>query len=156
MKESELLGKLLPGHPDIFPIIENLREKYQIPEVRLEDDIDWEAVRQDIESQVQESAIFSDSVMMQLQQLKDVVRKLIFGMLRAFMPAMITTVENLAYKTTADLIFEYLLTGKTRDVPQDWFSKVVQVWSFVRQLIDFYHIDDYLSPVIRLSVNCAF
>jgi len=34
MKESELLGKLMPGHPDIFPIIENIREKYQIPEVR--------------------------------------------------------------------------------------------------------------------------
>lgn len=33
MKESELLGTLLPGHPDIFPIIENIREKHQIPEV---------------------------------------------------------------------------------------------------------------------------
>jgi len=28
MKETELLGKLLPGHPDVFPIIENIREKY--------------------------------------------------------------------------------------------------------------------------------
>ena len=33
MKESELLGKLMPGHPDILPIIESIREKYQIPEV---------------------------------------------------------------------------------------------------------------------------
>lgn len=33
MKESELLGKLMPGHPDILPIIENIREKYQLPEV---------------------------------------------------------------------------------------------------------------------------
>jgi hypothetical protein len=31
MKESELLGKLMPGHPDILSIIENIREKYQIP-----------------------------------------------------------------------------------------------------------------------------
>jgi len=40
MQETELLGKLMPGHPDILPIIENLRKKYQIPEVRPEDDID--------------------------------------------------------------------------------------------------------------------
>ena len=55
MKESELVGKLLPGHPDVFPIIENIREKCQIPEVRPEDDgithvlltnyeTDWDAV----------------------------------------------------------------------------------------------------------------
>jgi len=27
MKESELLGKLMPGHADILPTIEGLREK---------------------------------------------------------------------------------------------------------------------------------
>ncbi len=32
MKESELLGKLMPGHPHILLIIENIREKYQLPE----------------------------------------------------------------------------------------------------------------------------
>ena len=38
MKETELLGKLMPGHPDLLPIIENIRGKHQIPEVRPEDD----------------------------------------------------------------------------------------------------------------------
>jgi hypothetical protein len=33
MKESELLGKLMPGHPDVLPILEKIREKYQLPEV---------------------------------------------------------------------------------------------------------------------------
>ena len=44
------------GHPDLLPIIENIREKYQFPEIRPEDDditqvlltnceIDWDAVR---------------------------------------------------------------------------------------------------------------
>jgi len=37
MKETELLGKLMPGHPDVFPIIKNIREKYAIPEVRPEE-----------------------------------------------------------------------------------------------------------------------
>jgi len=56
LKQSELLSKLMPGHPDLIPIIENIREKYQILEVRPEDDditqalltnyeIDWDAVR---------------------------------------------------------------------------------------------------------------
>jgi hypothetical protein len=56
MKEAELLGKILPSHPDIFPIIENIREKYKIPPINPEDsditqllltndEIPWEAVR---------------------------------------------------------------------------------------------------------------
>jgi len=36
MKKSELLGKLMPGHPDILPIIENIRQKYQLSEVASE------------------------------------------------------------------------------------------------------------------------
>jgi len=36
MKESELLGKLILRHPDIFPLIENIRERYQIPKVKPE------------------------------------------------------------------------------------------------------------------------
>jgi hypothetical protein len=39
MKESELLGKLLPGHSDIFPSIENIRAKYQLPEITPGDDL---------------------------------------------------------------------------------------------------------------------
>ena len=34
MNETELLGELFPSHPDIIPIIQNIREKYQIPEVK--------------------------------------------------------------------------------------------------------------------------
>jgi hypothetical protein len=40
MNEAELLGELFPSHPDIIPIIQNIREKYEIPEVSPEDDID--------------------------------------------------------------------------------------------------------------------
>ena len=70
MKESELLGKLMPGHPDILPIIENIRDKYNIPPMNPEDDIDvilltrddidWDAVHQDIERQVQNVRLLDD------------------------------------------------------------------------------------------------
>ena len=33
MKETQLFGKILPTHPDILPILEEIREKYQIPAI---------------------------------------------------------------------------------------------------------------------------
>jgi hypothetical protein len=30
MKETKLLGKLLPTHPDILPVFNEIREKYRI------------------------------------------------------------------------------------------------------------------------------
>ena len=62
MLESKLLGTLLPSHPDLFPILERIREKYLIPEIPPDDDelieilsaneIDWQAVRKEIEQEV--------------------------------------------------------------------------------------------------------
>jgi len=60
MQETELISSLLPSHPDILPILQNIRDKYKIPEISPEDDgiteilladgqIDWDAVRQEIE-----------------------------------------------------------------------------------------------------------
>jgi len=37
-KESELLGTLIPTHPDLFPIVQQMREKYNLPEISLDDD----------------------------------------------------------------------------------------------------------------------
>ena len=33
MKEAQLFGKLRPTIPEILPILEDIREKYQIPEI---------------------------------------------------------------------------------------------------------------------------
>ena len=63
MKEKQLLKSLLPGHRDILPILQEIREKYDIPEIDPEmddfneifyadDQIDWEAVRHDIDELV--------------------------------------------------------------------------------------------------------
>jgi hypothetical protein len=58
MNEIKLFSSLVPGHPDIQPILQNIREKYDILEISPEDDgiteilltdeqIDWDAVRQE-------------------------------------------------------------------------------------------------------------
>jgi hypothetical protein len=38
MKETELLGTLLPSHPDFIPILQAIREKYNLPEISPDDD----------------------------------------------------------------------------------------------------------------------
>lgn len=54
MREALVIGKLLPTHPDILPILLEIREKYKIPEISPGDDsikillkyeleIDWKA-----------------------------------------------------------------------------------------------------------------
>jgi hypothetical protein len=36
MKEPQFIGSLMPSHPDFQPIIQTIREKYQLPEVASE------------------------------------------------------------------------------------------------------------------------
>ena len=35
MKETLFLGTLLPSHPDLLPIVQAIREKYNLPEISL-------------------------------------------------------------------------------------------------------------------------
>lgn len=37
-KESQLLGTLMPTHPDLFPIVQQMRTKYKLPEISPDDD----------------------------------------------------------------------------------------------------------------------
>jgi len=46
MKETKLIGKLLPTHSDILPILEDVREKYNIKHVKPEDDSLKELLRE--------------------------------------------------------------------------------------------------------------
>jgi hypothetical protein len=66
MKETQLLGTLLPSHPDFIPILQAIREKYNLPEISPDDDpiteiylgdesIPLEEFRQDIENRIQEN-----------------------------------------------------------------------------------------------------
>jgi hypothetical protein len=150
---SELLGKLLPGHPDIFPIIQNIREKYGIPEIRPEDDIaeillmrddiHWDAVKKDIDEQVRNIPFFTDTEQAYFQTIKTIqsfqydggefaalspkmqqsVKQLISVLMQPHALA-VSVIEEKTYTPVAEMILEYLMTGKTRDVPEEWFGKV--------------------------------
>jgi len=69
MKESQFLGTLLPSSPDFLPIIQELRYKYNLPEIRPDDDpikdiylddeiVPLEEFHQEIENLIRENLNF--------------------------------------------------------------------------------------------------
>jgi hypothetical protein len=38
MKEYKFLGTLLPSHPDLVPIVQATKDKYNLPEISPDDD----------------------------------------------------------------------------------------------------------------------
>src|SRR5450756_1371891 len=63
MNENKLPGSLLPGHPGFQLILQNIGDKYNLPEISPEDDkitefllvdkqIDWDSIRQKIEGRL--------------------------------------------------------------------------------------------------------
>jgi hypothetical protein len=54
---------------------------------------------------------------------REALRK-VFAMLVQPYALSLTLLEEKTHKPVAEMIFEYLLTGKTRDVPEEWFGKV--------------------------------
>ncbi|HCC78588.1 MAG: hypothetical protein A2X25_09745 [Chloroflexi bacterium GWB2_49_20] len=69
MKETELLVALIPSHPNLTPIIQNLRGKYNLPEISPDDEpiseifsedavISLEEFRQEIVNLIRESLTF--------------------------------------------------------------------------------------------------
>lgn len=142
MNEAELLGEPFPSHPDVIPIIKNIREKYQIPPIDPEDEditellltnyeIDWEAVRRDIETQVKNIPLFEGAEVNYIQTLKrlrdssldfpefvilpeptsNALKKLVSALIEQS-KMRLELVDNVSYRPLTDIVYEYLLTGK--------------------------------------------
>jgi uncharacterized protein YktB (UPF0637 family) len=48
---------------------------------------------------------------------------------------MFTFVEGKTYKPITEMIFEYLITGNTREAPQEWFGTVYTVDNFLGEKV---------------------
>lgn len=154
MKESKFLGALLPSHPDIAPIIQAVREKYNLPEINPDDEpmeeiylgdeiVSLEEFRQDIENFVRENLAFmppetvkqykSAQALIQMQELKDV--DLYPDDFKQAMQAFIILAKKMAepllqfldaqIESVVRMLYIYLLTGETEEAPSDWFGKVM-------------------------------
>jgi hypothetical protein len=153
MKETQLLGKLLPSHPDILPVLVEIREKYQIPEISPTDnslkilleydlEIDWKAVHAEILEKLKESDFLPDKTKKMYNSLKKLqsegvhdpefekvseeFKKNVLTLFDLFLKQyepIITEIDNF-YREIANRCIEYLMIGETREVPQNWLAIV--------------------------------
>lgn len=154
MKEAELIGSLLPSHPDIIPIIKEIRKKYNIPEIYTEDNelleilfldevINWKQIREDIEAQIRTkpdlipeqlanvSRFFNneDVEPPELKNRSDVpddIRNLLtnsYAFLRSIFKPVDSQLEEF-YSALTDRVIEFLMTGKSREIPEGWVGTV--------------------------------
>lgn len=165
MKEAKILGDLLPSHPDLLPIVESIREKYKLKPVYPDDEpieeiyfgeeiLSLEEFHQDITNQVLEilGVFFPEKTVQLYRQAKTIVSMSSFTDIDRFpddlKPSMETfytllknmmtpiySVLNSQVSSIADMLYIYLLTGETQEVPSDWFGKVMTINMFDEILI---------------------
>lgn len=154
-KEAELLGALLPSSPDYAPIIQAVREKYNLPEISPDDDpiteiylgdeiVPIEEFRQDIRNRILENLekIMSKNFFEKYQSTKKIVDADYQSELAKYTdeqkPAIVMIFEY-AKKTSqaafqildtqieniVNMICFYLFTGETQSAPNEWFSQVM-------------------------------
>jgi hypothetical protein len=165
MLDSSLFSTLLPSHPDLLPILKNIREKYNIPEIGPDDDgmkeillsdkdIDWQAVHQEIEVLIRNipeflphpiksiltfSHLEDEPVLLSgLEEVPEEIRNQINALIAALVSQIFDPLffkVNEFYKVLSDSLFEFLLTGTPREVPNDWFGTVTTTSIFGEKII---------------------
>lgn len=154
MKEAELLGSLLPSHPDLVPIIEAIRQKYQLPEISLDDApieeiylgdeiIPLEEFRKDIAEHVRADLSFippdrlkqynalkklnQNEKMEGLDTLPEDVKTGIdelFHLTKRMFTPTLHAMDNFI-DSVVNMLYEYLLTGDAGEIPLDWSRQVI-------------------------------
>jgi hypothetical protein len=156
MKETKFLGSLMPTHPDFLPIVQKLREKYSLWEVNPEGEpiteiylgdrlVPFEDFHKEIEMLVRKNP---NTLPPEVYKMDAAARRLIKPLkskeLRGVPNHIKKEIENfyaLAQNMAkfniaavdgfvaqiADMLYIYLLTGETEEVPNDWISKVTTI-----------------------------
>jgi hypothetical protein len=154
MLATQLYGKLLPTHQDIRPIIEDVRAKYQIPEITSDDnglkvllrhhlEINWQAVHDDILERLRDLPELLPErtrkgylafkkfqakglVDPELKKVSPEFRRSVGQLVDHFMALYQPTADQLDefYVDIADHCLEFLLTGEARPIPQNWLASV--------------------------------
>jgi len=174
MKETQLIGKLLPTHPDIYPILEEVRIKYKIPPISPNDDslktfvkyelgIDWNSVYLFILEKIKDSDLLPEKTTKLYKflkkspnvqddpefekvskEFKDNIITLVDLFLKQFEP-IITSIDKYFEDITKHCLI-FLLTGEALEVPQDWFSRVEVMSDYVDDKIIFVMASKVSNP----------
>jgi hypothetical protein len=164
MKESEFLGTLLPSHPDFFPIVQSIREKYNLPEISPDDEaikeiflgekiISLEEFRNEIENCVRENLTFLPPDILkiylpakafseikyesEIESYPPELQKQMMIFLK-FANTLIDTIVQIIdpiIDAIVQMLYTYLLLGETEEVPNDWISKVITMKSMGEPMV---------------------
>lgn len=165
MKEVQLFGKLLPTHPDILPILDEIREKYKIKDIKPDDDslkellkfgldIDWDAIHAEILKQVKETDLLPEKakkaydafskiktvglVDPELDKLFEEFKNGLDFLIDLFLKQyepIFASFDEVFQKIAGNCIV-YLLTGEAIEIPEDWLARV-DVMDFLGEKILF-------------------
>jgi hypothetical protein len=164
MKESEFLGTLLPSHPNFFPIVQSIREKYNLPEISPDDEaikeiflgekiIPLEEFRKEIENCVRENLTFLPPELLkiyipakafseikydsEIESYPPELQKQMMIVLKFAKTLMDTIVQIIDPMIDAivHMLYTYLLLGETEEVPNDWIGKVITLKSMVEPMV---------------------
>lgn len=141
----------MPTHPDFQPIIQEIREKYNLTEINSDSEpvkelflgdkeISFEEFLQDLSGIVQSNTNFlppeyahyykigkpglGKPLDMQGRELPDDVMNFVnamYAMLQSQMSVLIPILDN-HYQAITQMLYVYLLTGETEEIPEDWVS----------------------------------
>jgi hypothetical protein len=152
MKESQFIGSLMPSHQDFQPIIQALRKKYRLPEVNPDGEpikeiylkdktIPLEDFRQEIRSLVEQSTSYLPVEYANLYKGKqwlgkplDMEGRVIPDDIMSFIDVAYAYLQNMMkgvipvidahYENITNMIYIYLLTGETEEIPANWMTQV--------------------------------
>ena len=152
MQINKLFGKLTPVHPDLLPILTAIREKYNFPEIAPGDDalaeilgaeveIYPDILRQDIITALKDNpdllppeakAIYTlfqakegnKFNLSELDKCPPEIKKnflILLDLVVALYKPSYAVIDAI-FSTLADNLLDYLLTGETRDMPENWLQ----------------------------------
>ena len=157
MKETEFLGTLMPTHPDLFAIVQEIRRKYNLPEISPDDEpiteiylgdqiVPLRVFRKEIEMEVQKKVVLLPPTMRDFyvraktllsqpvkhrkySYLSKALKSAILDFYEMARKLAVTFTETIdeQFARIADVLYAYILTGESEEIPNDWISKVMTV-----------------------------
>lgn len=153
LKESALLGSQLPASEDFVPIIREIRQKYKLPEISPDDNpideifledklIPLNDFRQEIEDMIRQNLNWLPPKTLDLYTKSKNLAKPLDWRGYEMLPSEIKESFESIYKfvqnlsepivklldaqivSIANMLYTYILTGESEEVPNDWISKV--------------------------------
>ncbi len=154
VSERKILSEIFPAHADLQPVLKRIRTKYGLPDLGsldknlsnillIEEDIPWNEIQAEIKAEIESDSEFFPEAIQPVRRLlktnpnalkdpKQFSKELVITPedIQAASATILTMLKPLAQAYTqmvddlSRLLFVYLATGETEDIPLDWLGAV--------------------------------